>query len=270
MVKRLESKGFPCLWGWLFLTLTVDPDQFSCESAAYEQGCDRVRRMVYALRQLGFPIRRYFSKLELHESGFPHWHLGLDCSEYIPNDVVADAWGLGFTKTKRVKKQRDFKYLFKYVVKDNGEVPEWIMDYPRRIRVFQTSVGFYSAPTGLPKRMENIPPPEPEKVTLRMKFTEWNQRGVVRVRELSYRSVPVLLARHYVDLFIQAVESGARALDAYHIPLQIESIEEYVQPWIPNRKRRYRPYQRHSASERFQTEPTSLPGVLCQLSDENL
>ncbi|MGC4071867.1 MAG: hypothetical protein QM760_05005 [Nibricoccus sp.] len=237
MVKRLEAKGFPSLWGWLFLTLTIDPDEFDCPAKAYEAGADRVRRMVHNLRELGYPIHRYFSKLELHESGFPHWHLGLDCRECIPNHEVEDAWGLGFTKTKRVRKTRDFRYLFKYVVKDNGELPEWVLDYPRRIRVFQTSVGFY----GEPSSSERSAAPEREdgeKKTLRVKFSEWSVRGVIRVRELSYRGVAVDLRATYPEIFIQRVESGARALDAYHVPLQIENIEEYILPWKPNQPQR--------------------------------
>ena len=235
MVKRLQTKGFPQLWGWLFLTLTIDPEEFDSPVKAYEAGCDRVRRMVHALRAVGYPIKRYFSKLELHESGFPHWHLGLDCREFIANEEIESAWGLGFTKTKRVSKTRDFRYLFKYVVKDNGELPEWVLDYPRRIRVFQTSVGFYGEPSSSGGSSANERE-DGEKKTLRVKFSEWSVRGVIRVRELSYRGVAVDLRATYPEIFIRCVESGARALDAYHVPLQIESIEEYILPWKPKQE----------------------------------
>lgn len=262
MVKRLESKGFPQLWGWLFLTLTIDPEAFVSEVEAYEAGCDRIRRMVYALRQAGHPITRYFSKLELHESGFSHWHVGLDCREYISNDEVSDAWGLGFTKTKRVSMTRDFRYLFKYVVKDNGDVPDWVLDYPKRIRVFQTSVGFYSDPQPASPSTGSVD--DSELITLRVKFTEWNERGVVRVREACYRAFPVRLVGPYVDLFIRRVESGARALDAYHVPLQLESIEEYIRPWIPKPNRKHQPSPPRLASGHCRMVPTSLPVSLCR------
>lgn len=270
MVRRLEAKGFPNLWGWLFVTVTVVPDDYDSPVEAYEKGADRVRRMVANLRANGYPIRRYFSKLELHESGFPHWHLGLDCREFIPNDDVSDAWGLGFTKTKRVTKARDFKYLWKYVVKGNEEIPDWVLDYPRRIRVFQTSVGFFAEPQSSSKSGDAAG--EPEVRTLRVKFSEWSERGVVRMRESNYRGVPVKLAAHYVDIFIRRVESGARALDAYHVSLHLDSIEEYIQPWIPKPKRPRRPSApaKTSTWERCPTAPISSDDVPSRLSDANI
>lgn len=270
MVRRLEAKGFPPLWGWLFLTLTIDPEEFTSPEGepeyekAYEAGADRVRRMVHKLREAGYVIERYFSKLELHESGFPHWHLGVDCREYIANEEVQDAWGLGFVKTKRVKKTRDFKYLFKYVVKDNGELPDWVLDYPRRIRVFQTSVGFYGKPQSSSK---SEPSGEAKKKTLRVKFSEWSVRGVVRVRELSYRGIAVDLRATYPEIFIHRVESGARALDAYHIPLHLENIEEYILPWKPKQQQpKSPPPQRRSIWDRSRMARISSPGVPSPLS----
>jgi hypothetical protein len=234
MVKRLEKKGFPSLWGWLFVTLTIDHDMFACEREAYERGVDRVRRVVNRLREMGYPIFRYFSKFELHADGWPHWHVGFDCPDFIHNDEVYEAWGLGFTKTLRVKKSRDFRYLFKYVVKDNGEIPDWVLDFGKRIRVFQTSVGFY----GEPAKAVTSPKTEcVEPVTLRSKFVDWSTKGTVRVRETNYQATPVRMTCTYPEVFIRCVESGARALDAYHLSLSIESIVEYILPWKPKQNR---------------------------------
>lgn len=234
MVRRLEAKGFPQLWGWLFVTLTIDPERFDLPEEAYTAGCDRIRRAVSELRSRGYEIRRYFSKFELHESGWPHWHLGFDCRDHIANSDLEDAWGLGFTKIKRVKKSRDFRYLFKYVVKDNGDIPDWVLDYPKRIRVFQTSAGFYgeTAKASAEARDQNKDA-KPERTTLRDRFEVWARRGVIRGRAVSYHGQAVELVATYTEIFIQRVESGARALDAYHVPLHVEHILEYTKPW-PN------------------------------------
>lgn len=262
MVKRLEAKGFPPLWGWLFLTLTIDRDQFSDEVTAYEHGVDRIRRVVHRLREAGYPIARYFFKFELQEDGWPHWHVGLDCREFIHNDEVWDAWGLGFTKTLRVKRDRDFRYLFKYVVKDNGEIPEWVLDYQKRIRVFQTSAGFYGEPSK-PSADSDSTPAEP--VTLRTKFVEWSTKGTVRIRETNYQAAPVRLTCTYPEIFIQRVESGARALDAYHVGLNVQSIIEYILPWTPRQHRKHPPESRPD-SVPSPTEAISSHAVRCQPS----
>ena len=233
MVKRLEAKGFPNMWGWLFVTVTINPDGYESPDAAYEAGSDRLRRMIHALREAGYGIKRWFWKLELHENEFPHWHLGLDCREFISNEEVSEAWGLGFTKTLRVQKERDFRYLFKYVTKAGDAVPDWVLDYGRRIRVFQTSRGFYAAQSpSRPADAEGEVGVECVE-TLRDKFFKWERRGVLRGRAVSYWGGAVDLLAHYVDTFISLCAQGHRALDAYHISLNSETIQDYIKPWQP-------------------------------------
>jgi hypothetical protein len=240
MVRRLEAKGFPQLWGWLFVTLTIDPERFATPEEAFDAGSDRIRRTVSALRASGYEIRRYFFKFELHASGWPHWHLGFDCQDYIANEQLEDAWSLGFTSIKRVKKSRDFRYLFKYVVKDNGEIPDWVLDYPKRIRVFQTSIGFFGQPQGQAACEPVTSEPKPKR-TLRDRFEGWSRRGVIRGRAVSYHGQAVDLVATYTEIFIQRVESGARALDAYHVPLQVSDIIEYTVPWQQQPKHQSHP-----------------------------
>lgn len=273
MVRRLEQKGFPQLFGWLFVTLTIDHSEFAsddkepgqAEREAYEAGCDRIRRMMDSLRER-YSIPRYFWKFELHEDGWPHWHMGWECSSFIHNDEVADAWGLGYTKTKRVKKTRDFRYLFKYVVKGNDTIPDWVLDYPGRIRVFQTSRGFYGNTSSGSASSASSSASQEEKPTLRVKFSKWDVRGVVRVRELSYRPVAVDLREAYPAIFIRCVESGARALDAYHVPLQLEDIAEYVLPWKIKEPNPQPSSERPLTWARFQMAPTSSGVVPFQRS----
>ena len=226
MVRRLESRGFPSLFGWLFVTLTIDPELFDGPAHAFERGRDRIRRAIARLRER-HEIKRYFVKFELTEAGWPHWHLGLDCREHIENEHLETVWGLGFTKIKRVKKPRDFRYLFKYVTKDTtGEgVPDWVMDYPKTIRVFQTSSGFFgetkkAAPSGGQEK------PERKAKTLRDKWLGWLKRGVVRGRAVGLYGIPVNLQRSFTDIFIEQAENGQRPLDMYHMPVSRETILE--------------------------------------------
>lgn len=229
MVRRLEARGFPSLFGWLFVTLTVDPDLFEGQADAFERGRDRIRRAIARLRARGFNVRRYFVKFELTEAGWPHWHLGLDCRDHIPNEELEAAWGLGWTKIKRVKKPRDFRYLFKYVTKDAaGEgVPDWVLDYPKTIRVFQTSNGFF----GETKKAQGANSDDAETsicATLREKWAGWRRRAVVRGRAVGVFGFPVHLNDTFTEVFIQQAESGQRPLDMYHMPVSIDKLQNYV------------------------------------------
>ena len=228
MVRRLQARGFPSLFGWLFVTLTLDPELFESPEQAFERGRDRIRRAVARLRER-HNIKRYFVKFELTEAGWPHWHLGLDCREHIENEHLETVWGLGFTKIKRVKKPRDFKYLFKYITKDTtGDgVPDWVMDYPKTIRVFQTSSGFFgetkkAAPSGGQDK------PERKGVTLRDKWLGWLKRGVVRGRAVGGYGIPVNLQRSFTEIFIEQAENGQRPIDMYHMPVSKNIILEII------------------------------------------
>jgi len=261
MAKRLQRRGFPALFGWLFVTLTIDPDEFATPQEAYEAGDDRLRRMVFALRECGHYIGRYFWKFELTQAGWPHWHLGFDTRDFIPNEAIQAAWGLGFTKTKRVSKTRDFRYLFKYVCKDVSNLPDWVLDYPRRIRVFQTSAGFYGATTQPRLAREATSELIEKRTTLRQKITHWDTLGTVRVRASLYRGVTVVLREGYIPTFVSRVNEGARPIDAYHLPLTQQDIERYVEPWKPNRRPKSPPSAARSAWGSSRTAPTPLPAV---------
>ena len=260
MVRRLEARGFPNLFGWLFVTLTIDPDLFATPEAAFEKGRDRIRRAVARLRERR-DIVRYFVKFELTEAGWPHWHLGLDCKGHIPNEELEEAWGLGFTKIKRVKKPRDFRYLFKYVTKDSaGEgVPDWVLDYPKTIRVFQTSNGFFGQTKTRPKPDEVDEQTQPQPATLREKWAGWRRRAVVRGRAVGFFGRPVHLRDTFTQVFLDQAESGQRPIDMYHMPVSIETLQNIVKDEHSHETRRD-PF--HSASVcwidadgRIHTEP---------------
>jgi hypothetical protein len=84
--------------------------------------------------------------LEFHDDGFAHWHLLIEYTSRIPPQVLEDLekwWGLGRVNVRRVKR-RDIFYVFKYVAKGVEEVPEWVANHKGRLRVFQTSQGFFT------------------------------------------------------------------------------------------------------------------------------
>lgn len=230
MVKRLEAKGFPSLFGWLFVTLTIDQDLFETPLEAFEKGRDRIRRMMNRLKSLGYDWKRYFVKFELQQNGWPHWHLGVDLRGHLNNEELCEVWGYGWTKVKRIKKQRDFRYLFKYVTKDpegTGELPDWILDYEKTIRVFQTSVGFYGEPSESSGESEEAGEKK-ERKTLRGKFHEWRRRAVIRGRAMGYFGEAVYLKNTFTEVFIEQAENGHRLLNMYQMPITQEDILKYV------------------------------------------
>lgn len=249
MVKRLEARGFPSLFGWLFVTLTIDPDLFATPQAAFEKGRDKIRRAVERLRKQGYNIKRYFVKFELTEAGWPHWHCGFDCKGHIENQDLEEAWGLGFTKIKRVNKPRDFKYLFKYVTKDAGGegVPDWVLDYPKTIRVFQTSNGFFGNTKSKPEG-ETVEREEALPVTLRDKWAGWRRRAVIRGRAVGFFGVPVYLRDTFTEIFIQRAEQGQRPLDMYHMPVNIETLQTIVNDEHSSQHLRALPHQSRVAT----------------------
>jgi hypothetical protein len=83
--------------------------------------------------------------LEFHEDGYAHWHLLIEYTRRIPQDMLPEIekwWGLGRINIKRVL-QRDLYYVFKYVAKGPDDLPAWVHKHKGRLRVFQTSKGFF-------------------------------------------------------------------------------------------------------------------------------
>jgi hypothetical protein len=231
MVKRLESRGFPWLRGWLFFTLTIDQKKFACETDAFEAGKDRLRRVIHDLRKRGFEIKSYAFKLELQGNGYPHWHLLVDSRDFINENLVTQLWGLGFADVKRIKPTK-WKYLFKYVVKGGGDVPEWVLSYPKRIRVFQTSPGFFRRPAPARAAASNEDQgEETEKApteTLRQKFHRWSVTAHVRLKHSIQCATKVTLRGRFRDLIFEHVEKGGRVLDWFNYPVSTRQLVEAI------------------------------------------
>jgi hypothetical protein len=148
-VRRIKSRGFPeNLRNWRFITLTIDRGEYPDPKEAYELGKRHLRKFIYALRK-NYSIRRWCWKLEMHKPDqrtgeeYPHWHLLLDYKRPIPCEEIEELWGKGRTEIKGVRDD-GFDYLFKYVGKGLGALPDWLLAY-HRVRFFQTSKGFFPA-----------------------------------------------------------------------------------------------------------------------------
>jgi len=143
--RRLKARGLPNLKDWRFFTLTVD-DRSAAPVTVYLRGKDRLRRFTAHWREtLGRDVR-WLWKLELHEDGYPHWHMLLDYCEKIPADffeLVSSWWGLGRVNCRRVRAS-SMHYVFKYVCKGGQSIPDWILDYKGTIRCVQASSGFFT------------------------------------------------------------------------------------------------------------------------------
>jgi len=71
---KLRAKGLPSLADWRFITLTV-ADREASPEVVYLRGKDRLRVFTRWWREtLGRDVL-WCWKLELHEDGYPHWHM---------------------------------------------------------------------------------------------------------------------------------------------------------------------------------------------------
>lgn len=140
----------------LFLTLTVDPKNYSGPEAAYEKSRPRLRKIFARLRRgirwegkLYKIDAPYAVKTEFHENGFAHYHVVFLTRRFLPASLLDHLWALGRTNIQRIS-NKEFKYLLKYVTK-SGEIPEWVK-LRKRIRIFQPSRGFLKPPKKKPPK----------------------------------------------------------------------------------------------------------------------
>lgn len=142
--RRLQRSGLPDMTNWRFVTLTVATRAISRQEA-YELGKDRLRRFLARFRQAIGHDFKWCWKLEFHEDGYAHWHLLIEYKKRIPEDMLPEIekwWGLGRVNIKRVL-QHELRYVFKYVSKGPDDLPDWVHNHKGRLRVFQTSKGFF-------------------------------------------------------------------------------------------------------------------------------
>jgi len=187
VLARVQDR-LPDVSGKLFLTLTLDPKNYANEEAGFEDSRQWMRKVFYQLRHgvehegktyaIDAP---YCVKVEFHESGWVHYHCIFLTHRFLPKELLAELWGLGWVKVQRISNQ-DFHYLLKYVTKAE-DLPEWVLKR-KRLRVFQTTKGFLKP---LPKEnraksalAELRPKRHRASYTIDERFRRWASMGVIR------------------------------------------------------------------------------------------
>lgn len=178
----------PDVSGKLFLTLTLDPKNYANEETAFEDSREWMRKVFYQLRQgvehegkiytIDAP---YCVKVEFHESGWVHYHVIFLTRRFLPKELLAELWGLGWVKVQRIT-NTDFHYLLKYVTKAE-ELPEWVLKR-KRLRVFQSTKGFLKPLPEKPKVIDVLDSLKPKQhrasYTMDERFWRWACMAVIR------------------------------------------------------------------------------------------
>ena len=205
----------PDVGGKLFLTFTLDPKLYASEEAAFEDSRKWLRKVFFQLRhgvehegKLYTINAPYCIKVEFHESGWVHYHAIFLTRRFLPKELLAELWGLGWVKVQRIT-NADFHYLLKYVTKPD-QLPEWVKQR-KRLRVFQTTKGFLKAPPA-PKRsprndLDKVKGKEQRaSYTMNERFWRWACMGVIRLHGIA-RTVRFRVP--YRDIFDHLVLSAA-------------------------------------------------------------
>ena len=215
VLARVQDR-LPDVGGKLFLTLTLDPKNYANEEAGFEDSRQWMRKVFYQLRHgvehegktyaIDAP---YCVKVEFHESGWVHYHAIFLTRRFLPKELLAELWGLGWVTVQRITNE-DFHYLLKYVSKP-GDLPEWV-GKRKRLRVFQTTKGFLKP---LPKEnraksalAELRPKRHRASYTIDERFGRWACMAVIR-RNGKARAVKFRVP--YREIFDQLVLTAALA-----------------------------------------------------------
>lgn len=238
----------PDVTGSLFLTFTTNQTFFAGPESAYDYSRKRLRKLFYALRQgvewEGKTYRMdapYCVKVEFHKNGWAHYHVIFLTKRHLPGALLNHLWGLGRTNVKRIT-NKDFHYLLKYVCK-GGEIPDWVLKRTR-IRIFQTSKGFYAIPRDKPKpETEDGEDEAPEtdgkaktELTIGERIEQWKFRAtfIVNSNEKTYYHM-LNLSMPYQEVLgalILGLAQAKRYLGQGHILItneyQLDRLESYT------------------------------------------
>jgi hypothetical protein len=176
----------PDVGGKLFLTFTVDPKIYANEETAFEDSRQLLRKVFYYLRHgvehqgKTFVIDApYCIKVEFHESGWVHYHAIFLTRRFLPKELLAELWGLGWVTVQRIT-NKDFHYLLKYVTKPE-DLPQWVLKR-KRLRVFQTTKDFLKPEPPKPERICLTAGRSRASYTIEERFWLWACQAVIRQR----------------------------------------------------------------------------------------
>lgn len=201
----------PDVSGKLFLTFTLDPKNYANEETAFEDSRQWLRKIFFQLRHgvehegktyvIDAP---YCIKVEFHESGWVHYHAIFLTRRFLPKELLAELWGLGWVKVQRIS-NGDFHYLLKYVTKPD-DLPEWVKKR-KRLRVFQSTKGFLKPLPPRPKTISLHDPRKRASYTMDERFYRWACMAVIR---WNGKARTVKFRMPYRELFDHLVLSAAR------------------------------------------------------------
>ena len=231
VLAKLEPR-LPDVGGMLFLTFTFNPALFANPSMAFDHGRDRLRRIFFKLRQgvewQGKLYRidsPYCVKVEFHQNGWAHFHVIFLTRRFLPGELLTELWGYGRPNVQRIR-NHTFRYLLKYVTKGGG-LPEWVKGRSR-LRIFQSSRGFYTTPSD--------PKPAPEKEGSKRKITTLGERlerwGKTALLQTGDKYQQLILGAPFAELLaelILPVAKAGRYLGNGHIQIN-DRID--IMPWI--------------------------------------
>jgi hypothetical protein len=205
----------PDVGGKLFLTFTVDPKVYANEESAFMDSRNWLRKVFFQLRhgvahegKIYTIDAPYCVKVEFHESGWVHYHVIFLTRRFVPKELLAELWGLGWVTVQRIT-TADFHYLLKYVTKPD-DLPEWVKKR-KRLRVFQSTKGFLK-PSSKPKLsgrsgIEAFKPKQHRaSFTMDERFWRWACMGVIRLNGMAHT---VRFRVRYREIFDHLVLSAA-------------------------------------------------------------
>jgi hypothetical protein len=214
VLARIRNR-LPDVGGKLFLTFTLDPKLYANEEAAFEDSRNWLRKVFFQLRhgvehegKIYTIDAPYCIKVEFHESGWVHYHVIFLTRRFLPKELLAELWGLGWVKVQRIT-NANFHYLLKYVTKPD-DLPEWVKKR-KRLRVFQSTKGFLK-PSLEPKHSLKSdwdafkPKQHRASYTMGERFLRWARMGVSRLNGMAHT---VLFRVPYRDIFDHLVLSAA-------------------------------------------------------------
>jgi len=241
VLRRLLPR-LPDVSGGLFLTLTFDRNLFSDAGSAHDTGRPQIRKVMDKLRKgvtwdgkIYEIDAGYCVKLEFHRDEWPHYHLIILTTRYVPKKLITAMWGNGICDVRRINNHR-FHYLLKYVTK-SGRYPAWVLSR-RRLRVFQPSHGFMVSPRKDTLFAEKKPhkdylrPRKRASYTIGQRLYRWSRMALYR-QSNNFNST-ILLARPFRELFdvlVLSIAEGKRYLGNGFI--KINQARELL-PWILN------------------------------------
>ena len=108
-----------------FITLTVKPEHDETAKQAHDRCRTQISRLFAKIRQKWGPLEAAVL-LEVHKSGYPHWHI-VGRIPYVPQSWLSSEWcrltGSWIVDIRKIRDAREAcRYVTKYVIKNAQHV----------------------------------------------------------------------------------------------------------------------------------------------------